>query len=295
MPGPKAGEVRKATLDLRNLTGIWAKIYARRERLLRKHLKVVAAAWDACIAELNPRDMVRGFREDVGLVAKAADPVKQWWKDSATGAAVAWLSQIDTTKGYPALVAAIESAIAEGMAEGEADALAVAADRQGATGFVIAGAFTAALARSQADPGVSQQAQQAAEKMTTGAANDTGRTLAALAADGSTEAGMSAAVEDETSGSQSRSVAMGTDWTLSAAILAGAAALYSQASSSQSAAVMVNWVTAGDGRVCNTCSGYEDNSPYAPEDVPDYPHGGCRCSTEPADDIPSSFFAGLLS
>jgi hypothetical protein len=295
MPGPKVGEVRKATLDLRNLTGIWAKIYARRERLLRKHLKAVRAAWDVCVAELDPRDMVRGFREDVGLVAKAADPVKQWWKDSATGAAVAWLSQIDTTSGYPALVAAIESAISEGMAEGEADALAVAADRQGATGFVIAGAFSAALAKTQADPGVSQQAQESAGKMTAGAANDVGRTLAAMAADGSSEAGMSSAVEDETSGSQSRAVAAGTDWALSAAILAGAAGLFAQAGAGQSASVLVNWVTAGDARVCATCSGYEDNSPYTPEDVPDYPHPLCRCSTEPASDIPSSFFAAFLS
>ena len=73
-------------------------------------------------------------------------------------------------KGWAALVAAIEAAIADGMAEGEADSLAVAAERQGVKGFSLAAAFTVAAAALQGDPDVSRKAQEAAQGILGGVA-----------------------------------------------------------------------------------------------------------------------------
>jgi hypothetical protein len=43
------------------------------------------------------------------------------------------------------------------------------------------------------------------------------------------------------------------------------------------------------------CQDNEAGSPYAPEDVPDYPgHPNCQCELDQVSDVPSSFFAGLL-
>jgi len=306
--GPKdPAEVRKATLRIGHLTGIWATIYRRRERLLNKHIKLVAAAWDACLTGLHPRDVVRDFREDAGLVAKAANPDQDWWKGAATAAAVAWLDGAYNSGGYPALVTAIEDAIREGMAEGQADALALAADKQGATGFQIGRAFTAANEQMAGDSGVAERAQDTAGKVVGGAGNDVGRALTDGAKSGAGVEDMTSDVRDAVDGDQSRSVSANTDGALSAAILAGAVALYLQAAAAQATgggsgqgadaaaasaqppSVLLDWITAGDDRVCDTCSGYEDSSPYTPEDVPDYPHMGCRCSIDAADDASAGF------
>jgi hypothetical protein len=309
---PKDAEVRKATLHIGHLTGIWATIYRRRERLLNKHIKLVAAAWDECLTGLHPRDVVRDFREDAGLIAKAADPDQEWWKGAATAAAVAWLDGVYNSGGYPALVTAIEDAIREGMAEGQADALALAADKQGAAGFQIGRAFTAANEQLAGDSGVAERAQDTAGKVVGGAGNDVGRALADGAKSGAGVEDMTSDVRDAVTGDQSRSVSANTDGALSAAILAGAVALYGQAAAAQAAgggsgqgadaaaasaqppSVLLDWITAGDDRVCNTCSDYEDNSPYTPEAVPDYPHPACRCSVDTAsEDAP--FLNALLA
>ena len=303
--------VLEATLDLGHLTGTWKTVYGRRERLLRKHLKAVLAAWDACIAELDPRIVARRFRSVMDHTAESSDPDRQWWKDAATTAALGWLRGLLRTEGYPALVAAVEAAIRDGMAEGEADALALAASRQGKTGFRIARAFSAAYARLDGDQGISHRAEDALAAITAWAAADTGRALASQAEDGGSEDDMASAVDDTLAGEQPRSVETGIDQALYAAILAGAVALWQQADGSGGGTgagtivppggtppggpVLMSWVTAGDGRVCVVCQGYEDGGPYRPEDVPGYPHPRCRCSVDLAPGSgSSSFLAALL-
>jgi hypothetical protein len=41
--------------------------------------------------------------------------------------------------------------------------------------------------------------------------------------------------------------------------------------------VQVDWTTMSDSHVCAVCTGYADRSPYTVSDVPDVPHGLCRC------------------
>ena len=286
--------ILEATLDLGHLEGIWAVIYARRARLLRKHVKRVMAAWNACAEPLDARELVARFRSDAYLTSESAtkDPQKQWWRDVAVAAALGWLRAVYRSDGYDALVAAITDAIRSGMAEGEADALALAASRQGKTGFDIAAAFKAAYGRLADDHTISQQAADTVTRIIDGAGNDLGRRLASMAGDGSSEQDMADAVDDVAAGDDVGSVSRWTDWALWAALGIGAMALYSQAG-----VTLVSWVTAGDTRVCaQPCQENEDNSPYLLGQVPEFPgHPRCRCSLDTSDSISSSFLDAFLN
>jgi hypothetical protein len=313
--------VLETSLILGSLEGIWATIYQRRERLQRKHERAILAAWKTVTAGLDPADVVRWFRRDTYQTAEAAtkDPAKRWWQDVAITTALAWLRAVYQHHGYDALVAAVADAIRAGMAEGEAGALALAASRQGKTGFRIDQAFKAAYGRLATDHTIDQRAAAAVAGMIDAAAGDVGRRLASQAGDGAGEDDMTGGVEDVMDGGRAARTA--ADAGLWAGILAGAKGLYSRLASGLTGMlggsggtgqapgpdtppggtppspgpVLLNWITAADARVCVTCSSYEDNSPYTPEQVPDYPHPRCRCSVDLAPDSgSSSFLAALL-
>lgn len=285
--------VLEATLQLGHLSGVWQTVYDRREKLLRKHVKAVTAAWNACMADLEPRDVVRRFRRDIYLPAEAVtkDPRKKWWQDTAIAAALGWLRRVYHVKGYEALVAALAEAIREGMAEGEADALALAASRQGKTGFRIADAFKAAYERLASDHSISQKAADAATAIINGAAGSIGRRLASMAGDDGSEDDMAAAVDGMVSGDDVQPVDTGTDWWLWAAIGAGVMALYRLAG-----VQLYDWVDVGDERECQACLTNAAGSPYRLENFPDLPaHPRCRCSCGTSDLLPLSFLAAFLS
>lgn len=306
--------VLEVALQLGQLEGVWAVIYRRRARLQAKHERAIAAAWDACTAELDPADVARRFRSAIYLHGESAtkDPTKKWWQDIAITAALAWLRGIYHTDGYPALAAALEDAIRSGMAEGEADALALAAARLGRTGFQIGQAFKTAYARLATNHVISQQAADAATRMIDAAAGDTGRRLASLAGDGASEQEMTSGAGD-TSGGKSNAVTGGADRTVWAAILAGAVGLWSRAAGwlglggapqgpdtppgggGPGDAILLDWINAADDRVCATCQDYSDNGPYTPDQVPGYPHSRCRCSVDlTANTAYTSFLGALL-
>ena len=235
---------------------------------------------------------MRDFRQDTGLVAKATGPEDRWRKDVATAAALAWLQRIDQTAGYAALVAAVEDAILAGMAEGEADALASAAARQGAGGLDLAAAFTAACQRLAGDPGISQRALETIEAIIAGAAADLGRLLAEEAAEGDSEQDMTGSVRDTVTGVV-RSVQAWLANNMWAALGAGVTGLLGLVSQGGGNA-LVNWEN--DGNPCAACQDNAAGSPYAPEDIPDFPaHPRCQCELSPAGDVPSSFLAAFLS
>ena len=261
-------------------------IVARRKRLIRAHVAKVDAAWDACIARLPIQAMVRGFRQDAGLVAKAASTERRARKDAGTAAALAWLQGIGQTPGYAALIGAVEDAIRSGMAEGEADALAAAAARQDAGKLDVEAAFDAAYARLAGDPGVAQQAQETIEAIIGGAGADIGRQLAGQAEAGATERDMASAVRGVTTGAV-RSLQAWLGDGIYASFGAGADGLFTQAQ------VQVYWAT--DGNPCPTCVENEAGSPYGPGEVPEFPaHPNCQCDLYTTDPVPSSLFSPFL-
>jgi len=299
-------------------SGIWARTHARREKLLAGHEKAVLAAWNDLAGDLSPRVLVRQFKADAGLVAKLADPDRPWWKDRGRDAALAWLTAMQQRKGWAALVAAIEAAIADGMAEGEADSLAVAADRQGVKGFPVAAAFTAAAQALQGDPDVGQKAQETAQGILGGVAAALSVTLADGAGNGSSDAEMADAVTGTVTGPDVAPVKYGLADALWAAAGAGLTRLIGKLLTGTPAPAgtttetgpaappvpppdepepglaMINWVCEG-GNPCVTCQDNQDGSPYAPQDVPAYlAHNHCMCALYLASDVPSSFFAAYL-
>lgn len=289
---PDDPAVLEVTLQLGALEGVWATIYARRARLQRKHERAVLAAWKAATAGLDARDVVRVFRREAYLTSEAVtkDPTRRWWQELGAAAAVGWLRKLYHGDGYDALVQALADAIRAGMAEGEAGALALAAAKQGKTGFRIEQAFTAAYDRLAADHTITQRAADAATRMVDAAAGDVGRRLAKAAGDGASEDDMDREVEDVISDQQAAKA--GADWSFWAAIGAGAMALFALAGVPQ-----VNWWDVGDERECATCMDNAAGSPYTLGAVPEFPaHFRCRCSLEAADSSPlSAYLAAFLS
>ena len=197
------GEVAKAAMPApkvpkRERPGpepVWGEIEQRRATLTRKHLKAVLATWNALAGTLDARALVRQYRAEVQPVAKYADPNR----NKALEAALAWLAALYAKKGWAALLAAIEDAIRSGMAEGEADALAVAAARQGAGGIAIDRAFADAYGRLADDGDISRQAADAAARIIDGVAARVSGVLAG-APDDSSDDDVSGDVDDEVTG-----------------------------------------------------------------------------------------------
>ena len=323
------GEVAKAgdappKGDPADWSGIWAVTYERREKLLAKHERAVLAAWNDLTADLSPRTLVREFREDIGQVAKLADPDRPWWKDRGRDAALAWLLTLEQRKGWAALLAAIEAAIRDGMAEGEADSLAVAADRQGVKDFPVAAAFTAAAQALQGDPQVSQRAQETAQAILAGTAAALSVTLADGAQNDASDDEMADAVSGTVTGPDVSPVKSWLANALWAAAGAGLTRLIGKLMTGtppttapvpsagttpeagptapptppgeepEPGLAMINWVCEG-GNPCPTCLDNQSGSPYAPDDVPQYlAHNHCQCALYLASDVPSSYFAAYL-
>jgi len=291
------------------LTGVWATIYQRRARLQAKHERAVLAAWKTATTGLDPGDVVAVFRREAYMTAEAVtkDPTKRWWQELGAAAALGWLRRLYSGDGYDALVAALADAIRSGMAEGEAGALALAAARAGRPGFPVDRAFKTAYTRLAGDHSITQRAADAATRMIDATAGDVGRRLAKLAGDGAGEQDMADGVGDVMDDRQAPT--QGADWTVWGAILAGAVGLYSWMSGDSSSLpgggpdtpsppqpppdagpILLDWITAGDSRVCFTCDDYAARGPYTPDQVPGYPHGRCRCSVDLAASYGSSSF-----
>src|SRR5208282_956775 len=268
-------------------SGIWARTHERRSKLLAKHEKAVLAAWNDLTATLSPAALVRQFREDTGQVTKLADPDRPWWKDRGRDAALAWLYAMQQRKGWAALLAAVEAAIRDGMAEGEADSLAVAADRQGVKGFSVAAAFTAAAQALQGDPEVSRKAQETAQGILAAAAASVSVVLADGAGNGSSDAEMADAVTGTVMGPDVSPVKYGLADALWAAAGAGLMGLIGKLlgggpatagtapaagptvppspppEEAEPGLALINWVCEG-GSPCVTCLENQGGSPYAP-------------------------------
>lgn len=292
--------VLEATMHLGQLEGVWATIYARRARLQAKHERAVLAAWKTATTGLDPADVVAVFRREAYLTSEAAtkDPTKRWWQELGAAAALGWLRKLYAGDGYDALVTTLADAIRAGMAEGEANALAVAATQAGHVGFPIGKAFKAAYARLANDPAIGRKAADAATRLIDSTAGNVGRRLAKLAGDGSSEDDMTAGVADVVNDPQPvRQGAGDVFWT---ALGAAALSLFGRASkpppgtSDSGGGVLVDWNS--EPSACIICQDNTANGPYLPLDVPAYlAHPNCRCWLSAASGLPAWMLAGWLA
>lgn len=272
-------------------------IRQRREQLTAVHVKAVTRAWKQAAAGLDTSGAVTAFRADSRLASSAPDATvaRRWRQEAASSAAAGMVAGVYRSSGYGALTASLADAVRAGMAEGEAGALAYAAEQQHAGNLDMDAAAASALATLQGDYGATRQAQEAAEAVIGGAAADVARALVNSA--GSSEKDAREAVEEALTGARN-AASRWADFTVWAAFGAGAVALYRRISAGIFAGqgVLVDWLASAS--ACPRCELNASGSPYAPVDVPPYPgHQNCRCMLYTRTDLPASLlaqFAGLI-
>ena len=272
---------------------VLSEVTARRDTLLTGHARAVTAAWDIATAYLEPSELVTAYLADSRVTSTAPDPAvaRRWQQEAATAAATSWLAGIDLAAAYGHhLILSLQAMARDGMAEGEADAMAFASQKQRLAGFSIDAAYTAAVARLDGDLAVSRQARDAAAGITGSAAKAVARALPAASQDGreAMERAAEAALRDI--------VARGADWALWSALGAGAIALYQRAAAQQftGQGLLLDWNISAS--ACPVCQQNAAGSPYALADLPAYPaHGACRCWISADGDLPLSMLAPFLS
>lgn len=277
--------VVEATLKLGSLEGTWALVYQRRDELIAKQVALVQSAWRDVTATLDAPALVREVRAALGL-AEAVDPgALQRAKQAARDAALRLLAWLPATAAWQRLRDAMRNALRSGRAEGAAGAIALAGEAAGRVGIDFDLAFQHAYDALANLGQLWADADGWLGRMVGRAADELGRALGDLAANGAGYDEMLAAASGILDGADGDAVAFVTDWALSTGLGRGALDLYAS-----EGVAYASWITAGDGRVCPICQDNEDNSPYLVADFPSLPgHARCRCSATADWTLPASY------
>jgi hypothetical protein len=281
--------VLEATMRLGALEGMWAAIYARRDVLYARHDKAVRAAWhDYLAAELDVPALVAAVRRAVGVAEATSDDTEQHRDREASVIAIV-LAALTTLFGracgpqYQALLAAIERAVRDGVAEGTAGGIAIAAQQAGVSAIDFDAAFRDAATAAAGDQQYQGHALGWLGQMVGAVSRDLGRRLHRLAGDGATSTQMADETRSSGTGRHVAAVALLTDWALGHAFTLGALAVYGALS-----VATVEWVTVGGSKVCSACLSLESGGPYAVFGAPQPPrHPSCRCQLVPAGPVAS--------
>lgn len=265
--------ILELTLHLGHLEGVWATVYDRRFAQIRTYTDRATQAWKQLLTRDEFAHPVGAFARAIGVAEADAGGRDEAIKAAAASAAGMLTGQLADRAGWASLRQSMRDALAAGRAEGAIDAVAIAADRLEHLGINWDIAFNDAYKAlddldqlwADADGWLAQMLQRAAA--------DLGRALAAAARAGDTYPQMLAAAMQVLDSDDVDAVAFITDWAMTTAQGAGALALYASEGVEQ-----IDWMTAGDDRVCVNCEANEDNGPYTPATCPFLPeHPLCRC------------------
>lgn len=279
---PHGVGVLEATLRLGSLEGTWARVFQRRDDLMAKQTTILATVWRDAVARLDTGAMVRDARAGIGLAEAANDPtLRERARKAARDAALTLLAWLPASAAWQGLRTAMRQALQSGRAEGAADAIAIAGHAAGQLGMDFDLAFTHAYQALENLGTLWADADGWLAKMLGRSADDLGRALGDLAAQGASYEDMLTAAGSILDGVAGDSVSFIVDWALQTALSQGALTLYAD-----EGVQAADWVTAGDARVCPACSANEDNGPYAPSAFPPMPdHPRCRCVASAAFDL----------
>lgn len=257
-------DVFEVTLKLGSLEGTWAKVYDRREVLYAKHIATVTDKWRPLARALPVSQAVSRFRLSVGLTEAKGDKKDQTARAIAQGV---WLMHHATDNPndpeYIALVQTIADALKDGMAEGEAGAIALAAQEVHVIGIDFDIAFRDAWEALASLGDYMADAKGWLSKILDGAATDVGRLLSRLAEAGATYDEMVSAVQELLTDKEIRAITTLVDMAMGQSFARGALALYAREGIRE-----VDYFTAGDTRVCPVCDTFEKHSPYALVEAP---------------------------
>lgn len=260
---------RTPTLRLGELTGVWAAVYRRRARLEADADGQVLAVWRELLDAVDLGDVVDLAAENPPPAGddEASRLRRAHLQQVLAAAVLARLAALARADGWARFTAALAGLLAAARADGEAAGHAVATD----DGSALDGGQTP-------PPGAAEEvgAYTLAAEAMRGMAATVARALLAAAAAGLTAAQLAqlarAVLRDALPLTLTVATAVGVAYT------AGMAAAYAVLGADQLA-----FVTAGDGRVCATCSQAEDDGPYPAAQAPAPPlHPRCRCTLQPA-------------
>lgn len=260
--------ILEVTIDLGRLEGMWAKLFQRREEKQTEHTRLVSDAWRLLVTRDAVADMVDRLRSHAGLAEADRDILNE-----AVAAARHMLQALAGLASWTALRERLRDAIAAGNAEGMVNAVAIAAERASSVGLDWNIAFKDAYDSLVRLDELWGNADGWLGRLIEWSAADLGRVLAQAAEDGASRDEMIDAAMDVLASDNVEAVAFTVDWAMTTAADDGALRLYRSEGVQQ-----IDVITAGDGRVCQTCSDYEAGSPWASLDVPRLPtHPYCRC------------------
>lgn len=286
-------DVLEVALHLGHLEGVWATVFHRRDALYAHHIRVVRALWRRAVADLDVAGAVTQIRQAAGLTeAKIDRDFLRRVREAARAAGVRLLQWIPGKAVWQDVRDAMRAVVTAGRAEGFADALGVAASEQHVLGFDFDIAFEHAYAALENLGDAWAQADPWLEKMMGRAADEFGRTLGDLAANGADYEQMVAAGMDVLQDTVADEGIVGfiVDWAASAGMSRGALDLYASEGVTQ-----VTWMTAGDSRVCVICEQHGIDSPFLITDFPEMPaHPRCRCVAS-AEFTVTPDFGGFIS
>lgn len=268
-------EVLEVALHLGHLEGVWATVFERRMKLFAEQTRIMKRLWRELTKDVDVAGAVTILRQQVGL-SEAID--RDWLrrvKAAARAVAQRILQWLPGTTAWQTIRDAMRNLVVASRAEGYADAVGVAASEQHLLGYDFDLAFQHAYDALENLGDTWAQSDAWLERMLGGVADEFGRTLGDLAAQGAEYSQMVAAGLDVLQDTVVDEGVVGfmVDWAASAGLSRGALDLYRSENVEQ-----VSWLTAGDGRVCPVCEDYESESPYLISDFPDMPaHPRCRC------------------
>jgi hypothetical protein len=281
--------ILEATLHLGHLEGVWAQVFERRDDLHTRTLADVLKAWRPIAGRLDIATTVRAVREYAGITE--ADDNDTANTAAAVSLALTLLRGMVGDRAWPRMREAARNAIAWAQAEGETGALALAADAAGRLGFDYDTAFRDTYTALGDRDALWGQADQWLIDVLGDSAKEVGRLLARMASDGATADEMLTAAAGLLDGADLTALNLGADLLVSRAVTGGVLDLYGRAGIDQ-----VDFVTAGDGKVCETpCRSAEDGSPYPRDSVPRPGlHPRCRCTVTTSRRILATMYAPYL-
>lgn len=258
---------RAPTLAIGSLTGTWAAVYRRRDQLEADAAEQVLAAWRAVAAGLDLAGIVAVLRNQAGPVEAVDQDRRRHLRQVTTAAVLARLVALTHQPGWAALIAAITTALRRARAAGRSAADAILDD-----------AGDTELPEDE-DDGDEDADLATAYTVTAAAMRGTAQTIAGTLLSGVEQGDDEQAMQDQADAA----ILAGAAWSLAAITASAAAFTTSLVTAYLNRDVQqLDYVTAGDGRVCARCSAAEDHSPYPANSAPVPPlHPNCRCTLQP--------------
>lgn len=278
-------EVVEATLTLGELEGLWAVVYDRRGRLeaqnlqaMRDLLSDLLAAGDIDAGEIVDATMLIPRAEEATTAPGAGD---------LSGVVVGILNRLRVRLGDPwkRWRTVIHDALQAATAEGTTAGTALLADLGGQVAIDWDITFDDALAAIADLDSLWADTDTWAARQVTGFGNELGSRLAVAWRDGATRTDLTSIVTDYVTGDNAATDLL--DQAIGSALTAGQLATYADAG-----IALVDFVTAGDQRVCPLCDEAEGGNSYNLGDLPSPPlHPSCRCTVVPIVDTGTDYSA----